>query len=215
MISVCILTFNEEKRLQQCIDNIKNGVDEIVVIDGFSTDQTIQIARKNNVELFQRNLDGNYGAQRNFAIEKAKGEWIFMLDADELCSDKLAFNLKIITSGTQADGITVLWKNYCDQHLVEVPRKLCLFKRHGFYKDAIHEKVQGLTDIMNLADEQMYLTHYKTREEQTARLTKYKKIILDNLEEAKKSNNSEKLAYYNDMLHRQTEKEIIWLNNYL
>lgn len=215
MVSTCILTYNEGKRLQKCIDTIKAGVDEIVVIDGYSTDQTVQIAQKNSVNVFQRQMNEDYGAQRNFAIEKAKGDWIFMLDADELCSDQLVFNLKQITSNTQADGITILWKNYCDNHLVEVPRKLCLFKRHGYYKDAIHEKVQGLQNIMNLADENMYLTHYKSREEQISRLAKYKKIIQENLNEAQKSNNQEKLAYYHDMLHRHLEKEMIWLNDYI
>lgn len=215
MVSVCILTHNEEKRIQQVINNVQTGVDEIVIIDGFSTDQTPQIAQKNNVIFFQREMNNDYGAQRNFAIEKSKGDWIFMLDADELCSEKLVKNIKSITNTVDYDGITILWKNYCDGNLVEVPRKLCMFKRYGHYIDALHEKVHGLKQIANLKDEEMYLTHYKSKEDQIKRLTKYKSIIQNNIEEATKINNQEKLAYYNELLRRHMEKEMIWLDNYL
>lgn len=215
MLSVCILIYNEEKNLQDVIDNVKNGVDEIVIIDGFSTDQTQTIAQQNNVSFFQRSLNNDYGAQRNFGIEKSKGDWIFMLDADERCSEGLIKILKDIVKTDAYDGFTILWKNYCDNNLVEVPRKLCLFKRHGFYKDALHEKVHGLKNVGNIKDEDAFLTHYKSRADQLQRLTKYKAIIQKNLEEATKNNNQEKLAYYNDMMRRHLEKEMIWLGDYV
>ncbi len=215
MLSVCILTYNEEKNLQDVIDNVKNGVDEIVIIDGFSTDQTQIIAQQNNVSFFQRSLNNDYGAQRNFGIEKSKGNWIFMLDADERCSEGLIKILKDVVKTDIYDGFTILWKNYCDNNLVEVPRKLCLFKRHGHYVDAIHEKVHELKNVGNIKDEDTFLTHYKSRNDQLQRLTKYKTIIQKNLEEASKANNQEKLAYYNDMMRRHMEKEMIWLGNYV
>lgn len=215
MISVCILTYNQEKNLQAVIDNVKNGVDEIVIIDGFSTDRTKEIAEKNGVRFFQRALNNDYGAQRNFAIEKAKGDWIFMLDADERCSEVLIKILKKITKTDVYDGFTILWKNYCDNQLVEVSRKLCLFKRYGKYVDALHEKVQGLKHVANIKNENAFLTHYKSREEQLQRLTKYKNIILNNIKDAEAKNDLEKLAYYRYALRRHKEKEIIWLGDYI
>jgi len=215
MLSVCILTYNEEKNIQDVIDNVKNGVDEIVIVDGLSTDKTQAIAQRNNVSFFQRAMNNDYGAQRNFGIEKSKGDWIFMLDADERCSEELIKTLKDVVKTNIYDGFTILWKNYCDNNLVEVPRKLCLFKRHCHYVDAIHEKVYGLKNPGNIKDENVFLTHYKSKEDQLHRLTKYKTIIQNNLEEARKVNNQEKIAYYNDMMRRHLEKEMIWLNNYI
>lgn len=215
MLSVCILTYNEEKNLQAVIDNVKNGVDEIVIIDGFSTDKTKEIAEKNGAHFFQRALNNDYGAQRNFAIEKAKGDWIFMLDADERCSEELIKILKKITKTDVYDGFTILWKNYCNNQLVEVARKLCVFKRYGKYVDALHEKVQGLKHIANIKNENAFLTHYKSREEQLQRLTKYKNIILNNIKDAETKNDLGKLAYYKYALRRHEEKEMIWLGDYI
>ena len=215
MLSTIILTYNEEKNIQSIIDNIVSGVDEILIVDGFSTDHTIDIVKKNNVSFVQREMHDDYGNQRNFAISKAKGDWIFMLDADERCSTNLVKNFKTITTNTPYDGFTILWKNYCDGNLVEVPRKLCLFKRHGHYIDALHEKVNGLKKIANLKDESFFLTHYKSKQEQLDRLRKYKQIILDSIESAKQQEDWKKLEYYQNALKRHTEKETIWLNDYL
>lgn len=216
MISTCILTYNEEKNIQDVIDNVQDAVDEIVIVDGYSSDKTVDIIKKNsNISFYQRALNNNFGEQRNFAIEKAKGEWIFMLDADERCSDGLKHFLKQIDTIKQYDGATILWKNYSDNNLVEVPRKLCLFKRYGYYQDALHEKVTGLKHIANIASEDIYLTHYKTRQEQLQRLQKYHKIIEENLAKAKKTDDYKLFAYYEYALKRHKEKEQIWLYDYV
>ena len=87
-ITAIIPTFNEESNIQQALDAV-NFVDEIIVIDSFSTDKTVEIIKDSKARLIQRKFD-DFSTQKNFAIEKASNDWIFLLDADE----KFQKNLK-------------------------------------------------------------------------------------------------------------------------
>lgn len=86
-ITAIIPTFNEETDIEKAIKSVL-WCDEIIIIDSFSTDNTLQIAQKYDVKIIQREY--NYSAnQKNWIIPQAKNEWIFLLDADEILSDKL------------------------------------------------------------------------------------------------------------------------------
>ncbi len=88
MISVLILTLNEEVNLPACLASVAWS-DDIVVFDSFSTDRTMEIARAAGARVEQRRFD-NYAAQRNAALKVGfKYPWVLMLDADELVSDEL------------------------------------------------------------------------------------------------------------------------------
>ena len=88
-ISILILTFNEEKNLPACLKAIA-WCDDIVVVDSFSDDRTVEIAENLGVHVYQRQFD-NFASQRNFALAncKFKHEWVFHLDADEIITDEL------------------------------------------------------------------------------------------------------------------------------
>ena len=94
-ITAVILTFNEEKHIERCIESIKFVVKRIVVIDSFSTDETLNILKKYNAEIFQ-NKWVNYATQMNLGIEKAKinTNWILRLDADEFFTEGLSNEIK-------------------------------------------------------------------------------------------------------------------------
>ena len=81
--SIIILTYNEQKSLQGCLDSI-SWCDDIVIIDSYSSDATSEIAEKNNVKVYQNKFT-DFAQQRNFANETItyKHEWVFHLDADE------------------------------------------------------------------------------------------------------------------------------------
>jgi len=215
MITTCILTFNEGKKISTCIDSIKGCVDEIMVVDGFSTDNTIEIAKGKGAIVYQREMNKDFGKQRNYAIEKAKSDWIFMLDADEICSPILAQKLKQLSQHTEYDGFSFLWKNYCNDNLVETVRKLCLFKRIGYYEDEVHEKVLGLDKIANLQNEDCFIIHNKTKDDQKKHFLVYKEIIEQNLAKSEANKDFKKMAYYEYAKKRQSEKESIWLDDYI
>lgn len=84
MISAIILTLNEERNIVECIRTLRSWCSDIVVYDSFSTDRTIELAKKEGVRIFQRKFD-NYAAQRNAALQEVSypGEWVLMVDADE------------------------------------------------------------------------------------------------------------------------------------
>ena len=92
MISVIILTKNEEKNLKKCLESVK-WCDEIIIIDDNSTDKTIEIAKKYKVTIYPHPLNNNFSNQRNFGIFKAKNEWILFVDADEIVSDALTYEI--------------------------------------------------------------------------------------------------------------------------
>lgn len=91
-LSVIILTRNEEKNIKDCIQSV-SFADEILVIDDGSTDKTVEIAQKMGAKVYNRHLD-NFAAQRNFGMSKAKGEWIFFIDADERVPHELQEEIK-------------------------------------------------------------------------------------------------------------------------
>lgn len=88
MISSVVLTKNEESEIQACLKSIK-WCDEMIVIDDYSTDRTREIARAMGAKVFLHKLGDNFATQRNFGLDKAKGEWVFFVDADERVSASL------------------------------------------------------------------------------------------------------------------------------
>lgn len=89
-LSVIILTYNEEKNIERCLNSVHGWVNEIFIVDSFSTDRTLEIAKKYTDKIYQHEFI-NYSEQRNWAQKNlpVKNEWIFHLDADEWVSDEL------------------------------------------------------------------------------------------------------------------------------
>lgn len=81
MLSIIVLTKNEEKTIESCLKSV-SWADEVMVVDSGSDDKTLEIAKKLGAKVYQRDFD-NYLNQKNWAIEKASGDWVFYLDADE------------------------------------------------------------------------------------------------------------------------------------
>ncbi len=86
-ISACIITFNEEKRIKDCL-NALSFVDEIIILDSNSTDNTESVARKYGAKFYKHTFSG-YVNQKNMAISKANGQWVLVVDADEIVSPGL------------------------------------------------------------------------------------------------------------------------------
>jgi glycosyltransferase involved in cell wall biosynthesis len=99
MISILILTLNEEVNVAACIQSVTTLTDDVVVLDSFSTDQTVPIARANSATVVQRKFD-NWAAHQNWAMTEIpfKYPWVFYLDADERMTPELADEIKAIAS---------------------------------------------------------------------------------------------------------------------
>ncbi|OGK10055.1 hypothetical protein A2767_00290 [Candidatus Roizmanbacteria bacterium RIFCSPHIGHO2_01_FULL_35_10] len=96
-ITVVILTKNEEKNIERAIKSVQ-FCNEIIIIDDYSSDKTLDIVYKvlKVHKVFQRKLNNDFAGQRNFGMTKAKNEWVFFLDADEEVSDELQNEIKSI-----------------------------------------------------------------------------------------------------------------------
>jgi tetratricopeptide (TPR) repeat protein len=82
-VSACMIVKDEEEFLPNCLDSIRNWVDEIIVVDTGSTDRTVEVARSYGAKVFFREWDGDFSAPRNLSLSRAACEWIFVIDADE------------------------------------------------------------------------------------------------------------------------------------
>lgn len=110
-ISVTIITLNEAANIRDCLESVR-WADEIVVVDAESRDDTVAIARQYTDKVFVNPWPGHQ-EQKNVAVDKASGPWIFSLDADERVTPELAAEIRgVVADSLAADGYDVARKNY-------------------------------------------------------------------------------------------------------
>ncbi|MFZ3302015.1 MAG: glycosyltransferase family 2 protein [Microgenomates group bacterium] len=110
-ISAVINTINEAKKIGRCLASLKGFVNEIIVVDMMSTDGTREIAQKYGAKVFKHKRVGYVEPARNFAISKAKHEWVIILDADEEIQEGLKAYLKKEIKDTKYDYFRLPRKN--------------------------------------------------------------------------------------------------------
>lgn len=100
-ISACIISYNEEKKIEDCLKSLDGVVDEIVVVDSLSTDKTKDIVRKYTDKIYDQKFLGHV-EQKNLAVEKANNDWILSLDCDERLTDELKNSILEIKDNLEA-----------------------------------------------------------------------------------------------------------------
>lgn len=98
MISLSMIVKNEEKHLRDCLESVKGIVDEIILVDTGSTDNTIKIAQEFDAKIFHFKWINDFAAARNFSLEHSTGDWILYLDADERLTKESVSELKNLTT---------------------------------------------------------------------------------------------------------------------
>ena len=94
-LSVVIITFNEEKNIGRCLENIKDIADEIIVVDSFSTDSTENICHSFGVKFLQNPFKG-FSNQKEYACKQTRHEYILSIDADEILDNELKCNILLL-----------------------------------------------------------------------------------------------------------------------
>ncbi len=131
-ISIAIITYNEEKNIEACLNSVKDWADEIVVVDGSSQDKTREIAKKLGARVIKTTNKTFFDSNKNMAIKACQSEWVFLLDADERITPELRDEILSVVNKEPEAGQPVAFrlkrKNYFLGRF---------FKKGGQYPDPV------------------------------------------------------------------------------
>jgi len=146
-LSVVVITKNEERNIQDCLNSVYGWADEIVVVDDQSSDKTVELAEKFASKVYHRRMD-NEGKHRNWAYAQAKNEWVLSLDADEMVSPELREEIATTLAATKCHAFSIPLRNYIGKYWVKhsgwyPAGKLRLFMKSRFkYEEVqVHPRV--------------------------------------------------------------------------
>jgi glycosyltransferase involved in cell wall biosynthesis len=111
-ISLCMIVKDEGQYLRQCLDSVNGLVDEIIVVDTGSMDDTMQIAAEYGARIFNFEWIGDFSKARNFSISHATKEWILILDADEFLTDNGKRRISALVLNGGHDAVRLIQHNY-------------------------------------------------------------------------------------------------------
>ena len=157
-LTVVIVTHNEEAYIEECLGSVVAWADEIIVVDGQSTDRTVEIARRYTDRIVVKSNEINPEINKNLGIAQAAGDWVLCLDADERVEDALQEEIQQMLSNTpDVAGYWIPRKNYIFDQWMRHGRlypdsQLRLFRHdHGSYPGRnVHEPlaVEGPTGYL-------------------------------------------------------------------
>jgi glycosyltransferase involved in cell wall biosynthesis len=181
-ISAVIITYNEEKRLEGALKSLKDIASEIIVVDSFSTDDTVKVAKKYDSKVYSREWT-HYADQKNYANKKATHPWILSLDADERLSPELKKEIQELKDKKpQVAAFSmprqVYYLGKWIFHSGWYPdRKIRLFKKEkAFWKgEYVHEKLVVDGNVKKL-DNPIYHFTYKDISEHLKRINKFSSL---------------------------------------
>lgn len=187
-LSVVVITFNEEANIARCLEAARPVADELIVVDSFSTDRTVEICRQLGVRVVQHAFEG-YVEQKNYATIQAQHDYVLQLDADEVLTEELRKSIRAAKANWQHAGYTLArLTNYCGswvRHGGWYPdRKLRLYDRRlGAWQGLLlHERFEvqpGQTVGALAGDVQHY--SYNSVEQHVSQLNRFTSIAADEL----------------------------------
>jgi glycosyltransferase involved in cell wall biosynthesis len=171
-LSVVLATYNEQENLYDCLKSICRLADEIIVVDGSSQDTTREIAKQFKAKVFKVTNKPIFHINKQLAVDKAIGNWILQLDADERVSQELAAEIKAIISQKkpQFNGYYLPRKNWFltgfltkgGQYPDYVIRLFLKDKGH-FPCQSVHEQIKINGPIGYLTDSLQSLHFFRCR----------------------------------------------------
>jgi len=145
-LSLCMIVKNEEHSIGSCLTSVRSLVNEMIVVDTGSTDRTRELALAFGAKVYDFKWENDFSAARNYALDRASGDWIMVLDADEVLQPVDPEILKPLLEAPGVEGYYVFIQSYVgDGAMVAPDRVVRLFKNKPWYRfaGAIHEQVAG------------------------------------------------------------------------
>ncbi|MFM2284542.1 MAG: hypothetical protein RLZZ543_38 [Bacteroidota bacterium] len=167
-LSAVIITFNEERNIGRCLASLRGVVDEIVVVDSFSTDATETIVVTAGARFISHAFEGHI-QQKNYALTQASHNWVISLDADEAITEELKASILLVRQSGIADAYTMnRLSNYCGhwiRHGSWYPdTKLRLFDRRKVRWAGVnpHDKAEAEAGakVQHLKGDLLHYTYY-------------------------------------------------------
>ena len=178
-LSLCMITKNEEQLLENCLNSVKDIVDEIVIVDTGSTDNTISIAKRFTDKIFKIDWPDDFSIARNESLKHVTGDWILVLDGDEVISKEDGLKIKVLIKDENVDGYLLLQRTYTNDNDDCVVQKKTVYSK-GFsgyiqgtllrlfrnkqgivFNKCIHENVMDSIDPNRLMDSSVIIHHYQ------------------------------------------------------
>ncbi|MBI2654185.1 glycosyltransferase [Candidatus Woesearchaeota archaeon] len=207
-ISLCMITKNEERYLEQCLNSVKDIVAEIIIVDTGSTDKTKEIAKKFKAKVYDFKWIDDFSAARNESLKHATKEWIFVLDADEVIGQKDLEKIKNVKDANEFVGFSLEQRSYTNnifESAVKNDSDFELVSQYPFYishslvrlfknrlglhfKHRVHELVEDSINEKGLKYTKLdvVLHHFGSLKNENLigeKTGQYSKIILKQLEE--------------------------------
>lgn len=180
-ISLCMIVKNEEDILSRCLDSIADLMDEIIIVDTGSTDNTKEIARKYTDKIYDFEWKDDFAAARNYAFSKATMEYIYSADADEVIDEEnhARFSLLKEVMLPEIEIVQMYYTNQLEYNTTynfdeELRPKLYKRIREFTWTDAVHENVR-LDPIV--FDSDIRIKHCPTGAHQSRDFSIYQKLI--------------------------------------
>ncbi|MEA3297472.1 MAG: glycosyltransferase, partial [candidate division Zixibacteria bacterium] len=139
-ISACMIVKDEEELLPGCLDSVRDWVDEIIVVDTGSTDRTVEIAESYGAKIFHQPWEGNFSKHRNYSIELATCDWIFIIDADERFNKK---DVPLLLDSVNRDEHKVISVNVFNLY-GSVDHKLTSVNSVRFFRRELNLRYRGI-----------------------------------------------------------------------
>lgn len=211
-ISLCMIVKNEEKTLGRCLDSVQDIVDEIIIVDTGSQDNTKKIALKYTPKVYDFEWIDDFSAARNYSFYKATMEYIMWLDADDVLLDIDRAKLKQLKKTMDPSFDVVMMKyNLGTDHennpICTFMRERLLKRTKGFtWNDPIHEYIKFDGKILNT---DICVTHKRMRGKSDRNLKIFEKMIA----EGKELSHRNKFYYARELFLNGSFKEAITYYN--
>ncbi|AEG60642.1 glycosyltransferase [Desulforamulus ruminis] len=179
-VSLCLITKNEEHCILSCIHSVQDLVHEVIVVDTGSSDGTVSLARDSGFRVFHFPWTGDFSQARNFSLQQATGQWILVLDADEVLAPTGVKEFYSLLANEEVEGYFLDIVNFFEESgpSVSADKVVRLFRNKTEYRftGAIHEQVAPAILKVNgsgLAVSPLVVFHYGYLEQEIVKKDKF------------------------------------------
>lgn len=183
-VSLCIIARDEEHFIASCINSVRSLVQEIILVDTGSTDKTGELAARMGASVFNYTWQGDFAAARNFGLDRASGQWILVLDADEIMDPVKPGEFKNLLEDPKIEGYFVKIRSYlgdglgaAHDHVVRLFRNRPEYRFEGSIHEQVAMSIKRINRGGGIAFSHLLVHHFGYLEENIRAKNKHERNI--------------------------------------